>query len=396
MISDVVKEGVYFVQGDMACAMGAIAAGCRFCSFYPITPASEIAEAVAEMLPKLEGIAIQMEDEIGSMHAANGASIAGLKAMTATSGPGCSVHEDGYGWAIKNEIPVVIVDVQRAGPCNGVATLVGQGDFYQAKYGTHGGNYEIIALSPSTIQEAFDLVIEAFNLAEIFRSPVTFLMDEVIAHTREKLIVPPWEEIEPRIVDRIRQPDVLPKDYASFGHIATPEAISVPFPAAGDGYGLCLSPYTHTEKGYPSSTFRDQDRMVRRLIQKIRANIDKLVKFESAYLDDAQSAIVSYGCSARSALTAVKRLREEGVKIGFFRLITIWPFLDKQIYELAEAVDTIYVVECNLDGQLSHEVQRASLGKAEVIHIGKAGVEMHTPDEVMEVIKKHTVVTSRR
>jgi len=396
VISEVIKEGMHFVQGDMACAMGAIAAGCRFSSYYPITPASEIAEALAEMLPKLSGISIQMEDEIGSMHAANGASVAGLKAMTLTSGPGCSVHQDGYGWAIKNEVPVVIVDVQRAGPCNGVATLVGQGDFYQAKYGTHGGNYEIIALSPSTVQETFDLVIEAFNLAEIFRSPVIFLMDEVIAHTREKLIVPPWKEIEPRIVDRVRKPDVPPKEYKSFGHMDTPEAISVPFPAAGDGYGLCLSPYTHNEKGYPSEAFQDQDRMARRLIYKIRANMDKLVKFEPAFLDDAKSAIVSYGCSARSSLTAVKRLREEGVKIGFSRLITIWPFLDKQIYELAEAVDTIYVVECNLDGQLSHEVQRAALGKAEVIHIGKAGVEMHTPDEVIEAIKKHMVVTSRR
>jgi 2-oxoglutarate ferredoxin oxidoreductase subunit alpha len=396
MISDVIKEGVYFVQGDKACAMGAVAAGCRFCSYYPITPASEIAEAIAEMLPKLKGIAIQMEDEIGSMHAANGASIAGLKAMTATSGPGCSVHQDGYGWAIKNEIPVVIVDVQRAGPCNGVATLVGQGDLYQARYGTHGGNYEIIALSPSTIQETFDLIIEAFNLAEIFRTPVIFLMDEVIAHTREKLVIPPWEEIKPRIVERVRKPEVPPQEYKSFGHIATPGAASVPFPAAGDGYGLCLSPYTHNEKGYPSTAFRDQDRMVRRLIQKIRANMDRLVKFETAYLDDAQSAVVSYGCSARSALTAVKRLREEGIKIGFFRLITIWPFLDKQIYELAEAMNTLYVVECNLDGQLAREVQRASLGKAEVLHIGKAGVEMHTPEEIMEVVKKHMAVASGR
>ncbi len=394
MISDVVKEGMHFVEGDEACAMGAVVAGCRFCSYYPITPVSEISEAMAKMLPRLGGIAIQMEDEMGSMHAANGAVVAGLKAMTCTSGPGCSVHMDGYGWAIKNEIPVVIVDVQRAGPSNGVATLVGQGDFYQARYGPHGGNYEIIAIAPWNGQETFDLMIEAFNLAEIFRVPVMFMMDEVIAHTREKLIVPPLEEIEARIVDRIK-PDVLPEDYASFGHIATPEAISVPFPAAGDGYGLCLSPYTHNEMGYPSISVRDQDRMARRLIQKIRAHADKLVKFESAYLDDAKSAVVSYGCSARSALTAVKRFREDGVKMGFFRLITLWPFMDKQIYELAEAVDTIYVVENNLDGQLSREVQRASLGRTEVIHIGKAGVEMHTPDEVVEAIQKHISVVSK-
>ena len=395
LLSDVIREGMYLVEGDEACAMGAVAAGCRFCAYYPITPVSEIAESMAKMLPKLGGIAIQMEDEIGSMHATNGASVAGLKAMTVTSGPGCSVHQDGYGWAIKNEIPVVIVDVQRAGPSNGVATLVGQGDLYQAKYGTHGGNYEIIALSPSTIQESFDLVIDAFNLAEIFRSPVIFLMDEVVAHTREKLIIPPLKEIETRIVDR-KKPDIPAKDYASFGHIATPEAISVPFPAAGDGYGLCVSPYTHNEMGYPSTSVRDQDRMARRLIQKIRANVDKIARFESAYLDDAQSVILSYGCSARSALTAVKNFREEGVKMGFFRLITIWPFLDKQIYQLAEKMESIFVVECNLDGQLAREVQRASLGRAEVIHIGKAGVEMHTPDEIVAAVREQVAVASKR
>jgi len=395
-VSDVVKEGMHFVQGDEACAMGAVAAGCRFAAYYPITPVSEISEAMATMLPKLGGVAIQMEDEIGSMHAANGAAVAGAKAMTCTSGAGCSVHMDGYGWAIKNEIPVVIVDVQRAGPSNGVATLVGQADFYQAKYGPHGGNSEIIALAPCNAQETFDLMIEAFNLAEIYRCPVMFMMDEVIAHTREKLVVPPMKEIEARIVERKRDPGVPREEYKSFGHIATPEATSVPFPAAGDGYGICVSPYTHNEMGYPSITLRDQDRMARRLIQKIRANRDKLVKFESDYMDGTRSAVVSYGCSARSALTTVKRLRKEGVKIGFFRLITLWPFMDEQILDLAEKVDTIYVVENNLDGQLVREVQRASQGKAEVVFIGKAGVEMHTPEEIIEAIQEHTSQASRR
>jgi 2-oxoglutarate ferredoxin oxidoreductase subunit alpha len=394
-VGDVVKEGVHFIQGDEACAMGAVAAGCRFCSYYPITPVSEISEAMATMLPKLNGVAIQMEDEIGSMHAANGATVAGVKAMTCTSGAGCSVHMDGYGWAIKNEIPVVIVDVQRAGPSNGVATLVGQGDFYQCRYGPHGGNCEIIALAPWNGQETFDLIIEAFNLAQIFRCPIMFMMDEVIGHTREKVVVPPMKEIEARIVDRIRDPGVPPEQYKSFGQIATPEAISVPFPAVGDGYRLCISPYTHNEMGYPSNAFKDQDRMVRRLIQKVRANRDKLVKFDAQFMDDAESVVVSYGCSARSALTAVKRLRKEGMKIGFFRLITLWPFMDKQIYELAEKVDNIYVVENNLDGQVSREVQRASEGKTDVVHIGKAGVEMHTPDEVVEDIKNHILVAKR-
>ncbi|MFC2013192.1 2-oxoacid:acceptor oxidoreductase subunit alpha [Chloroflexota bacterium] len=395
-VADVVKEGVHFVQGDEACAMGAIAAGCRFCSYYPITPVSEISEAMARMLPYLKGVAIQMEDEIGSMHAANGATVAGVKALTCTSGPGCSVHMDGYGWAIKNEVPVVIVDVQRAGPSNGVATLVGQGDFYQAKYGLHGGNCEVIALAPWNGQETFDLMIEAFNLSETYRIPVMFMLDEVIAHTREKLVVPPMKEIQAKLVERKRDPGVPREQYKSFGHIATPDAISVPFPAAGDGFGVCISPYTHNEMGYPSISLRDQDRMVRRLIQKVRAHRDELVKFEADNMDGARTVVASYGCSARSALTAVKRLRKDGAKVDFFRFITLWPFMDKQVKALAEKADTIYVVENNLDGQLSREVERASQGKTEVVHIGKAGVEMHTPDEVVEAIQEHIAQASRR
>lgn len=387
-ISEVISEGAYFPTGDVAAAMGAIAAGCTFCSYYPITPASEIFEYMAKAMPKVGGIPIQMEDELASINAAAGAALAGRKAMTATSGPGLSLKMHGRGWAIKNEIPMVIVDVQRAGPANGVASQVGQGDIYQARYGTHGGNYEVIALSPCNVQETFDLIIEAFNLAEIYRTPVMFLMDEVVGHTREKLIIPPIDEIKARIVER-KKPNVPLEDYAMFAELNNPTAINVPFPAVGDGYGVCVSPYTHNEKGYGTGAFKYQDLMARRLVYKIRANIEKITKFEMRYMDDAESAIVSFGCAARPSLAAVDQLREEGSSVGFMRLISLWPFPDKQIHEIANNVDNIFVVEENIDGQVVREVERASRGAVDVFHLGKAGVEMHTPEEIVEEVKRH-------
>lgn len=387
MTQEVFREGEYFVMGDEAYAMGAVAAGCTFCTYYPITPVSECLEAMAMMLPKMGGIAIQMEDEIASIHAASGASVAGRKAMTASSGPGLSLKMDGLGWAIMNEIPLVIIDVQRAGPSNGVATNVGQGDIYQTRYGTHGGNYEMIVISPSSVQEGFDMMFDAFNLAEVFRSPVILLTDEIIAHTREKLVVPSWEELEARRVARIK-PNGRPEDYAIFQQLFTPEAMNVPFPAAGDGYGICVAPYTHDEKGYPSTAFKHQDLVAKRLVGKIRANVDKIVKFESMYMDDAKLVIASFGSSARPALSAVRQLREDGLKVGYWRLITIWPFPDKQIRELVKGVDKVFVVECNIDGQLVREVQRACGDKAEAIHIGKAGVEIHTPEEILGEVRR--------
>ena len=386
-LSEVVRPGTYFIDGDRSAALGALAAGCTFCSYYPITPASELFEYMAELLPKIGGVPIQMEDELASINAALGASIAGKKAMTASSGPGLSLKQHERGWGIINEIPLVIIDVQRAGPSNGVATLVGQGDFYQARYGTHGGNYEAIAISPSSVQETFDLTIEAFNLAEIYRTPVILLMDEAIAHTREKLVVPPFEELKKSIIER-KKPSVPPGEFDLFPQ-KTPEVINYPFPAAGDGYGLLISPYTRNEKGVDSSDVKVQDQMVKRLIYKIRAHVAELTKVETAFVNDADIAIASWGCAARPSLAAVRELREEGLKVGYIRLIGMWPFPDERIHELAKKVNTIFVVEENLDGQVSREVQRASMGTAEVVHLGKAGVEMHMPSEIVAEVKKH-------
>jgi len=268
-VSKAVKTGRYFVQGDEAIAEGAIAAGCRYFAAYPITPASEIAECMSRRMPEVGGVVMQMEDEIASIHSTGGAAVAGVKAMTASSGPGISLKLEGLGWGIKNEIPYVVVDIQRAGPSNGVATRVGQGDLYTVKYGSAGGNNSIIALSPMSTQEAFDLTIECFNLAETFRTPVFLLGDETVAHTRELLVIP--EESELPIVER-QKPTVAPEEFLMYP-LDTPEVINYPFPNIGEGYGICVSPYTHTSRGYSATAERDQDRMAQRLVRKITDNL---------------------------------------------------------------------------------------------------------------------------
>ncbi len=264
-MSSGVKPGKYFVQGDEAIAEGAIAAGCRFFAGYPITPSSETSETMARRLPEVGGVCLQMEDELASIHAIGGASVGGLKAMTISSGPGISLKLEGLGWGIKNEIPYVVVDIQRAGPSNGVATRVGQGDFYTVRYGSAGGNSCTIALSPKSTQEAFDLTIECFNLAEIFRCPVFLLSDETVGHTRELLVIP--EESELKVVKRIK-PTVPPEEFLMYP-LDTPGVIHYPFPNIGEGYGICVSPYTHTSKGYASTAQDIQEKMAKRLVYKV-------------------------------------------------------------------------------------------------------------------------------
>jgi 2-oxoglutarate ferredoxin oxidoreductase subunit alpha len=383
-VSKAVKTGKYFVQGDEAIAEGAIAAGCRYYAGYPITPASEISECVARRMPEVGGVVIQMEDELASIHSVGGASVAGAKAMTVSSGPGISLKLEGLGWGIKNEIPYVVVDVQRAGPSNGVATRVGQGDLYTVKYGSAGGNNSIIALSPWSTQEAFDLVIECFNLAEIFRTPVFLLTDETIGHTRELLVIP--EERELHLVQRVK-PTVPPEEFHMYP-FDTPGVINYPFPNIGEGYGICVSPYTHTSRGYATTSERDQDRMVTRFVKKITDNLQLLTRVHEEMMEDAEFAIIAYGGDSRPALEAARRAREAGIKMGFLRPIILWPFPDEPIFKVASRVKKILVVELNRDGQLSREVARASKGKAEVYHLGSGGVEPHLPDVVYGEIKK--------
>jgi 2-oxoglutarate ferredoxin oxidoreductase subunit alpha len=384
MMSSAIKPGKYFVQGDEAIAEGAIAAGCRFFAGYPITPCSETSEAMARRLPQVGGICLQMEDELASIHSVGGASVGGLKAMTISSGPGISLKLEGLGWGIKNEIPYVVVDVQRAGPSNGVATRVGQGDLYTVKYGSAGGNNSIIALSPKSTQEAFDLTIECFNLAEIFRSPIFLLADETVGHTRELLVIPPEEEL--KIVKRIK-PTVPPDQFLMYP-LDTPGVINYPFPTIGEGYGICVSPYTHNSKGYASTAQEIQEKMAKRLVYKVTENLDKLVRVENQKMEDAEFAVIAYGGNARPAIAAMETARERGMRVGFFRPIIVWPFPDGEVLKIAEKVKRILVCELNIDGQLAREVARASKGKAEVFHLGSGGVEPHLPNQIFNEIRR--------
>ena len=383
-MSSAIRPGKYFVQGDEAIAEGAIAAGCRFFAGYPITPCSETSEAMARRLPQVGGICLQMEDELASIHSVGGASVGGLKAMTISSGPGISLKLEGLGWGIKNEIPYVVVDVQRAGPSNGVATRVGQGDLYTVKYGSAGGNNSIIAHSPKSTQEAFDLTIDCFNLAEIFRSPIFLLADETVGHTRELLVIPPEEEL--KIVKRIK-PTVSSDQFLMYP-LDTPGVINHPFPNIGEGYGICVSPYTHNSKGYASTAHEVQEKMAKRLVYKVTENLDKLVRVEHQKMEDAEFAVIAYGGNARPAIAAMETARERGMRVGFLRPIIVWPFPDGEVLKVAEKVKKILVCELNIDGQLSREVARASKGKAEVYHLGSGGVEPHLPNQIFNEIRR--------
>jgi 2-oxoglutarate ferredoxin oxidoreductase subunit alpha len=383
-MSSGIKPGRYFVQGDEAIAEGAIAAGCRFFAGYPITPSSETSETMARRLPEVGGVCLQMEDELASIHAVGGASVGGLKAMTISSGPGISLKLEGLGWGIKNEIPYVVVDIQRAGPSNGVATRVGQGDLYTVRYGSAGGNNCIIALSPKSTQEAFDLTIECFNLSETFRCPVFLLSDETVGHTRELLIIPPEDEL--KVVKRFK-PTVPPEQFVMYP-LDTPGVMNHPFPNIGEGYGICVSPYTHTSKGYASTAQDIQEKMAKRLVYKITENLDKLIRVEKQKMEDAEFAVIAYGGDARPAMAAVDIARERGMRVGFFRPIILWPFPDGEVLKVAEKVQSILVCELNIDGQLSREVARAAKGKAEVFHLGSGGVEPHLPMQIFNEIRR--------
>ncbi len=375
----IVLTGEYFMSGDFACAEGAIAAGCRFFAGYPITPASEIAERMSERLPEVEGVFIQMEDELASMAALVGASWAGAKPMTSTSGPGFSLMQENIGLAAMMEAPCVIVDVQRGGPSTGLPTTMGQGDVMQSRWGSHG-DYEIIALSPSSPQEIFDLTIKAFNLAEIYRVPVIVLTDEVVGHMTEKVVIPKASEIT--VVNR-KRPSGLIEDYRPYR--VTDDDLVPAMVSAGDGYGIHATGLTHDEKGYPDVSPEMQEELIPRLVNKIRLNAGKIAEYEEREIDDAEVVIVSYGISARTSLGGLQLARKRGLKVGFMKLITVWPFPEKRIRELSEKVKAFVVPEINL-GQIALEVERCAGGKAEVVLVSRAGGAVHTPEEIVEAI----------
>jgi 2-oxoglutarate ferredoxin oxidoreductase subunit alpha len=365
----------YFWSGNEACVEAAIIAGCRFFAGYPISPANEIPEHFSERLPQIDGIFMQMEDEIASIGAVMGASWAGKKAMTATSGPGFSLMQETIGWGFMTETPCVIVDVQRVGPGTGQATKCAQGDIMQARWGTHG-DYAAIALSPNSVQEMFDLTIRAFNLAEKYRTPVILLADETIAHVREQIIIPPLEDVE--IVNR-RKPETGDKAFFGMEEVA-------PMPSVGEGFNVAVTASTHDEYGVRfTQDAAVHRRMVGRLNAKINDHTDDIIEVETRNVDNCKIGVVSFGCTSRAVYEAIENAEAKGIEVGHVRLKTIWPFPEKAVKRLGESADKIIVPEMNL-GQISREVQRAAC-KSEIIPLDKiGGGELITPEEVLAEI----------
>jgi 2-oxoglutarate/2-oxoacid ferredoxin oxidoreductase subunit alpha len=372
--------GEHFMAGNTAAAEGALAAGCLFYAGYPITPSTELAERMSRRLPKLGGIFVQMEDEIASVAAILGASWAGKKSMTATSGPGLSLMMENIGLGVITETPCVIVDVQRGGPSTGLPTLVGQQDVMQARWGSHG-DYEVIAISPSSVQECFDLTLQSFNLSEEYRVPTLVMMDECVSHMWETLVIPPREKLaihDRRIYDG-------PKD--SYLPYKAGSDMVPPMIKAGEGYNVHVTGLTHDEKGYPVINAQAQEKLVRRLCDKIRLNADKIIRTEEFMTQDADVIVVSFGSVARSTKRAVKMARSKGIKAGMLRLITIWPFAEKKIDELSRRTKAFVVAEINY-GQMLYEVERCARGRSKVVPCGKLGGELHHPEEILKVIEE--------
>ncbi len=368
------------MQGNEAVGWGALAAGCRFFAGYPITPSTEIAEMLSRELPKVGGKFIQMEDEIASMAAIIGASVGGLKAMTATSGPGFSLMQEHIGYAAMTEIPCVVVDVQRLGPSTGQPTSASQGDVMQARWGTHG-DHPIIALSPTTVRESFDFAVTAFNFSEKYRTPVILLMDEVIGHMRERVDLPDFEAVT--CVERTGT-NVPPEWYKPYG-----DSISDVPPMAnfGSGYRYHVTGLFHDVMGYPTQRLDEIDPWIQRVHRKIERNLSDIILYEEDGTNAANTIVVSYGASARSARHAVKLARQHRHKVGLVTLHTIWPFAESVIDRVSRTAKRIVVPEMNL-GQLALEVERVA-GRHKVTRVNRANGEMVTPQMIIEAIEGH-------
>jgi 2-oxoglutarate ferredoxin oxidoreductase subunit alpha len=374
-----VLTGIHFIDGDHAACEGALAAGCRFVAGYPITPSTEVVERFASRIPMVGGVFIQMEDEIASSIAIQGAVWGGKKVMSVTSGPGLSLMMEHIGYAAMTETPSVWVDVQRGGPSTGLPTLPAQQDMMQVKWGSHG-DYEIIALSPNSPQECFDLMIQAFNLAEEYRCPVFFMMDEVVGHMTERVAIPPADQIE--VLER-KWTAKKPGDFTLYETTATdlvPEMIK-----AGDGYRVHVTGLTHDEKGYPAMNPKAQDKLLRRLRDKIRTKVDKLVDVRMDGVDGADVVVMSYGITSRVASAAVEEARAKGLRVGHLRLVICWPFPEKLVKGIARTAKAIVFPELNL-GQMVLEAERAVAGKIPVIGIPHAGGTVHEPEVILSTI----------
>ncbi|HUT17849.1 MAG TPA: 2-oxoacid:acceptor oxidoreductase subunit alpha [Anaerolineae bacterium] len=371
------------MQGNKACAEGAIAAGCRFFAGYPITPATEISEIMARRLPQVGGKFIQMEDEIASIAAVIGGSVAGAKSLTATSGPGFSLMQENIGYAAMAEIPCVIVDVQRAGPSTGLPTQPSQGDVMQSRWGTHG-DHPIIVLCPSSVHETFALTVRAFNLSERYRTPVILLMDAMIAHMREGVRLPELEQLE--IWDRAPT-EVPPEWYKAY--VNEPQDVP-PLAPFGEGYRYHITGLFHDELGYPTQRLDEINPWLSRVFGKIERGLSEIVDYEEdEHLDRAEVIVIAYGATARSAQHAVKLARAGGSRVSLLRLRTLWPFPEERVETAAERLHRVIVPEMNR-GQLALEVERV-VGKHKVVRVNRADGQMVAPDQILDAIERRSV-----
>ena len=378
------NKKIVFWQGNEAAAYGAIKAGCRFYAGYPITPSSEIAETMARELPKHGGVFIQMEDEIASAAAIIGASLAGVKSMTATSGPGFSLMQEALGYAIMTETPCVFVNVMRGGPSTGLPTKPSQGDIMQARWGTHG-DHAIIALYPSTVEEVYKYIIHAFNLSEIYRTPVIFLMDETLGHMRETFELPSDKEME--IIKRISEKDLEEEE------IFVPYAESEyaePTPNALIEMGKTrfhVSGLVHDESGFPNATYETAEKLIKRLTNKVKLHIDEITLYDEYLTEDAEVLVIAYGVVARSAKEAVKIARQDRMKVGLFKPITIWPIPVHELKKRLSKVEAVVIPEMNL-GQYGREILKLIKPSTKVKFINKVGGELITPEEILDGINE--------
>jgi 2-oxoglutarate ferredoxin oxidoreductase subunit alpha len=379
---------VQLTQGNRASALGALAAGCRFFAGYPITPSTEIAEIMSRELPKVGGKFIQMEDEIASIAAVIGASVGGLKSMTATSGPGFSLMQENIGYAAEAEIPCVIVNVMRTGPSTGLPTNPAQGDVMQARWGTHG-DHPTIALAPASVREAFDLTVAAFNFSEKYRTPVFVLMDEVVGHMREKVELP---ELAPEDIVNRDMPSVPPEWYEPFGN---PPSDVPPLAPFGEGYRYHITGLLHDPRGFPTTRIDEIQPWIERVFRKIDRHLDEICMWEEDGLEDARLVVVAYGSTARSARQAIKIARaRHGRKVGLLRLKTLWPFPEAAVERAAENAQRVIVVEMNL-GQMALEVERI-VGRQKVLRVGRADGQIVTPGQIVDAMRGSQPQSVRR
>ncbi len=374
-----ILTGAHYLDGDHACSEGAIAGGCRFSAGYPITPSTEVVERLSQRFPRVGGRFLQFEDELAASIAVLGAAWGGAKALTVTSGPGFSLMMEHIGLAAITETPVVYINVQRAGPSTGLPTQPAQGDMMQARFGSHG-DYRLIALCPNSPQECFDLTLEAFNLSEEYRVPVLVMLDEVVGHMTEKVVIPPAEKL--KVTER-RYTKKKPSEYRPFepaeGSLV-PEMIK-----AGDGYRIHVTGLTHDERGYPAMNVPTHEKMQKRLMDKIVRNADRIVRYDAKDLAGADVVLVSYGITSRIAEKAMQMARDKGVKIGSFRLITAWPFPEKEIADLSKKVKAFVVPELNL-GQMVLEVERIAAGRCRTLPVPHVGGTVHNPEVIFNAI----------